>query len=126
MSPQKKRDLSKHEARLREMYAQLIMERDSLESTGLHEDVAEAAGDASRHDNHPADIGTDLYMRERDALMEQNLDAILRQCERALQKVDEGTYGLSDESGAFIGEERLEAIPYATLTLEEQSRADGQ
>jgi RNA polymerase-binding transcription factor DksA len=36
--------------------------------------------------------------------------------------VDEGTYGYSDVSGEFIGEERLDAIPYATLTRDEQER----
>lgn len=124
MAAGRKRDLTKYVERLRTLYAQLLEERDSLESTGLHEDVADAAGDASRHDNHPADVGTDLYLRERDSLMEQNLEYMLEQCQRALQKVEEGTYGYSDISGEFIGEERLEAIPYATLTLEEQERVD--
>jgi RNA polymerase-binding transcription factor DksA len=124
MTAGRKRDLTKYVEKLRALYAQLLEERDSLESTGLHEDVADAAGDASRHDNHPADVGTDLYLRERDSLMEQNLEYMLEQCQRALQKVEEGTYGYSDISGEFIGEERLDAIPYATLTREEQERVD--
>ena len=44
---------------------------------------------------------------------------------RALQKIDEGTYGLSDESGDPIPKARLEATPEAILTVEEQSRREG-
>ena len=43
---------------------------------------------------------------------------------RALQKIDEGTYGLSDESGDPIPKARLEATPEAILTVEEQSRRE--
>jgi DnaK suppressor protein len=43
---------------------------------------------------------------------------------RALQKIDEGTYGLSDESGEPIPKARLEATPEAILTVEEQSRRE--
>ena len=94
----------------------------SLEGMGLHENILDETGDISGHDNHPADEGTDVFMRERDQVLEDNLENILRQCERALQKVDEGSYGYSDESGEFIGEERLDAVPYAALTVEEQER----
>ncbi|MFM0209750.1 TraR/DksA family transcriptional regulator [Paraburkholderia sediminicola] len=43
---------------------------------------------------------------------------------RALQKIDEGTYGLSDESGDPIPKARLEVTPEAILTVEEQSRRE--
>ena len=43
---------------------------------------------------------------------------------RALQKIDEGTYGLSDESGDPIPKARLEVAPEAILTVEEQSRRE--
>ena len=48
---------------------------------------------------------------------DQRLSAI----ERALQKLDEGTYGISDESGALIPRERLESVPEAIYTLAEQN-----
>lgn len=44
--------------------------------------------------------------------------------ERALQKIDEGTYGLSDESGEPIPRARLEVMPEAILTVAEQSRRE--
>ncbi len=47
----------------------------------------------------------------------RNLDAKLRDVERALGKLDEGTYGVCDSCGAPISEERLEAIPWAVLCV---------
>ncbi|MFM0055513.1 TraR/DksA family transcriptional regulator [Paraburkholderia phytofirmans] len=44
--------------------------------------------------------------------------------QRALRKIDEGTYGLSDESGQPIPKERLEVMPEAILTVAEQSRRE--
>ncbi|MGH8783173.1 TraR/DksA family transcriptional regulator [Paraburkholderia sp.] len=44
--------------------------------------------------------------------------------QRALQKIDEGTYGLSDESGDPIPKARLEAMPEAIYTVEEQGRRE--
>lgn len=46
----------------------------------------------------------------------------IRDIRRALQKIDDGTYGFSDESGEPIPVARLEAVPEAVLTVEEQDR----
>jgi DnaK suppressor protein len=60
--------------------------------------------------------------------LEGNLEARdterLVNIERALRKIDEGTYGISDVSGEAIPRERLDAVPEATYTLREQSAAD--
>lgn len=49
----------------------------------------------------------------------QRLDAKLHDVERALEKLDEGTYGSCDVCGRPIGAERLEAIPWAVLCLDD-------
>jgi DnaK suppressor protein len=51
-------------------------------------------------------------------------DQRISDIERALQKIDEGTYGLSDESGEPIPRARLEVMPEAIFTVEEQGRRD--
>ena len=53
-------------------------------------------------------------------LVSRNLDRLVR-IKRALEKIDDGTYGASDESGAAISRERLEAMPEAIFTLEEEA-----
>jgi len=76
----------------------------------------------SHVDQHPADQGSELYESERDeglaAPLRQELEAI----ERAERRLEEGTYGLSIESGEPIPDARLEAVPWAERTVEEQSR----
>lgn len=47
----------------------------------------------------------------------KSLDAKLHDVERALSKLDDGTYGTCDECGEPIGDERLEAIPWAILCI---------
>ena len=47
-----------------------------------------------------------------------------RDVERALEKIDEKTYGLSDESGEPIPQERLESVPEAIYTVEEERRRE--
>jgi DnaK suppressor protein len=46
--------------------------------------------------------------------------------ERALRKIEDGTYGFSDASGKSIARDRLEAMPEAMLTLEEEAAADAK
>ena len=52
----------------------------------------------------------------------KNLDAKLADVERALDKLDEGTYGTCDVCGEPIGDERLEAIPWAARCVRDATR----
>jgi DnaK suppressor protein len=56
-------------------------------------------------------------------LVERDVQRLAR-IERALQKIEDGTYGISDESGAFIPSGRLEVMPEAIYTLSEQEARD--
>jgi len=58
-----------------------------------------------------------------DDLVGRDLDRLQR-VERALKKIDDGTYGVSDLSGQMIPRERLEAVPEATVTLSEEERLE--
>jgi DnaK suppressor protein len=87
---------------------------DGMNETGTNR------AELSNADNHPADMGTELFQREEDMALIQNAREILAQIEQAEAKIAAGTYGISDRSGQPIPKERLEAIPYATLTAEEQ------
>ncbi len=70
--------------------------------------------------NDPADEASNLFDRERGMAAEDNMSRILGKIQRALTKMDEGTYGLSDIDGAPIPVERLEALPYALSTVEQE------
>jgi DnaK suppressor protein len=78
----------------------------------------------SHLDQHPADEATELFQEELDQGLTERLQEELAAIERAERRVEEGTYGLSVESGEPIPDARLEAIPWAERTAEEQERFD--
>ena len=79
-------------------------------------------GELSTVDQHPADAGTEMFEDERDQSMIERLEQELQAVERAMQRVEDGTYGVSIESGEPIPDPRLEAVPHAERTVEEQAR----
>src|SRR2546423_4908191 len=68
----------------------------------------------------PANLAADLYQDEFDESLEADLRDQLAAVERAEQRLAAGTYGLSIESGQPIPDERLEALPTAELTADEE------
>jgi DnaK suppressor protein len=69
-----------------------------------------------------ADDASDTYQNEFDEGRADDLRARLAAVERAEERLRNGTYGLSVESGERIPDERLEAIPMAERTVEEEAR----
>ena len=69
-----------------------------------------------------ADGGSILQDEERSELQQENVEAILRDIDHALERIEEGTYGISEISGKPIPVARLRAIPWATMTVEEAER----
>jgi DnaK suppressor protein len=80
----------------------------------------EEEGDFTEHDS--GDMSRDIFDREMDATIAEQVEQRLEIVDRALQKLEEGTYGLSDISGEPIPRGRLEAVPEAIRTVEEQQR----
>jgi DnaK suppressor protein len=111
--------IARQKERLQDLKAELERVRD-----GVQEDEqvrAEEEGDFTEHDS--GDMSQSLFTREVDATVERQVERRLEHVERALQKIEEGTYGLSDDSGEPIPKGRLEAMPEATRTVEEQQRS---
>jgi DnaK suppressor protein len=73
----------------------------------------------------PANLASDLYQDELDEGLTGDLREQLAAIERAEARLAAGTYGLSVESGESIPDERLEALPTAELTVEEERRRAG-
>ncbi|MCX8032998.1 MAG: TraR/DksA C4-type zinc finger protein [Thermoleophilia bacterium] len=100
----------------------LQSERDRLvqELADLDADLAKALdsySDEGPYDQHMAEMATATLDREIDLTLQGNARATLARIRRALEKLEEGTYGLCDKCGEPIPEERLEAVPFATLCL---------
>ena len=78
--------------------------------------------EATGYSQHQADQGTDDFDRTIGLELTSEEYNILRQIERALQKIDDNTYGICDVSGEEIPLARLEAVPYATMTVKAQEK----
>jgi DnaK suppressor protein len=99
----------------------LKAERERIEQA-LVDLAPERPDELSDVDQHLADEASDLYDEEFDEGRTDDLRAELRAVERAEQRLADGTYGLSVESGEPIADARLEANPTAERTVEEQER----
>lgn len=76
--------------------------------------------EATGYSQHQADQGTDDFDRTISLGLTTNEYSLLRQIDRALDKIEEGTYGYCDVSEEEIPLARLEAVPYATMTVKSQ------
>jgi DnaK suppressor protein len=112
-----------------------FLQRQKRRLTELRRQIVQVRrGQTSEQDAVNADAGAQAHEFEDDAQklttleLEGNLAAAddnrLSNIERALHKIEDGTYGLSDASGAPISIERLEASPESIYTLDEQESRD--
>ena len=94
----------------------------AVERRRIEEQLADVESDNSpaEDEGDPGDEASQLYQDEFDDSREQDLRDQLAAVERAEERLAAGTYGFSIESGLPIPDERLEAIPTAELTVEEE------
>ena len=114
----KKTDVARFKKRLEEMRDQMTnLIRDSSEDV-------KSADETKGYSQHQADEGTDDFIRTVTLEVTSKEFGVLRQIERALEKINEDTYGICDLSGEEIPMARLEAIPYATMTVKAQEKLE--
>ena len=107
-------------AELKEVRAELESEIDGLraEIARVAADIAERLADAVRDaGDDSADAGTKAFEREHELALSQNAQNLLDQGERALGRIDAGTYGVCESCGQPIGKARLMAFPRAHLCV---------
>lgn len=102
--------------RLLELKAELERMRDGLDED--QRDRADGEGDYTEHDS--GDLSQSIFSREMDATIEGQVGRRLEDVERALEKIEEGSYGVCDDTGEEIPKGRLEAVPEAIRTVEAQ------
>ncbi|WP_342514848.1 TraR/DksA C4-type zinc finger protein [Sporosarcina sp. FSL K6-1522] len=90
----------------------------TVEETDSKQSAQEAAGELSMYDNHPGDMGTELFEREKDMALHVHADSELEKVENAIQAMENGLYGICEVCRKDIPFERLEAVPYTTLCIE--------
>jgi RNA polymerase-binding transcription factor DksA/ribosome-associated translation inhibitor RaiA len=93
---------------------------EGLDAMTESQDVAEL----SAADQHPADLGTETFERERDLSLLSEVDAEIEAVDRALVRLDAGAYGRCDACGEPIPDDRLRAVPAARFCLAHQRHAE--
>ena len=93
---------------------------EGLRAEGLDEEEADQVGDLSHVPQHQADQGSEVFEREKDMAILEQLEGELAEIEAALQRLDEGTYGVDEVTGEPIAPERLEAYPIARTNVDSE------
>src|SRR5262245_34164022 len=88
-----------------------------LRSEGLDEEEASQSGELTHYDQHPADQASETFEREKDMAILEQLELDLAEIEAALQRIEDGTYGIDEETGEPINPERLDAVPTARTNV---------
>ena len=115
------------DAELKEIQAELESEAASLRAdlakaaSAIAERLADSVRDAG---DDSADAGTKAFEREQDLAFTQNAQDLLDQGDRALARINAGTYGVCESCGTPIGKARLLAFPRATLCVQCKQREE--
>lgn len=72
----------------------------------------------SNYDNHPADIGTELFMMEQDNGFKNRMKTTILEIDSSIDDINNGSYGICRKCGKKINEERLDIIPYVKTCKE--------
>jgi RNA polymerase-binding protein DksA len=89
-----------------------------MQGEALKRSRQDASGDLSNVPIHMADVGTDNYERELMIELIQNGEESVRSIDTALEKIEDGTFGVCELCAKKINKERLKAVPYAKLCID--------
>lgn len=84
-------------------------------NTTNHTSERYSSGELSSYDNHPADIGTEVYIQDMQNSLTNHEEGKLNNIEDALYKIENGTYGICDSCHKQIDEDRLDILPETNL-----------
>ena len=117
-------DLAYFRKLLTEKRIQANANLEELERVSRSDDAQESSEDRSAYSLHMADRGTDAMEREKNLLLAQREGNYIDYLDEALQRIEEGTFGLCRVCGGEIGRPRLEAVPTATQCIACKSKDD--
>ncbi len=101
--------------RLEELKEELLRMR-----RGMEEDERDRSQEEQDAELDSGDESQQMFTREMDATIGEQMERRLEDVDRALEKVEEGSYGICDDTGDEIAKGRLEAVPEAIRTVEAQ------
>jgi len=111
-----------------EHFKELILDRrreareDIERMRGQIENAKEQSNDNTAYSFHMADAGTDAMEREKLYLMIARLQKYIGYLDRALERIENKTYGVCKVTGEPIAKERLEAVPHTQISIEAKKK----
>jgi DnaK suppressor protein len=111
------RFLAQQYERLQDLKEELLRVR-----RGMDEDERQRSEEERDTQLDSGDMSQEMFTREMDATIGEQVERRLKDVDRALQKIEEGTYGICDDTGEPIPRGRLKAVPEAIRTVEAQQR----
>ena len=96
-----------------ELQKAIELKKDNLMIT-----VRESTDELSMYDQHPADVASDLYEREKDAGLLEMMELELQKVNDALNRYQNGPYGICSICGRAIEPERLDRLVYTTHCIQ--------
>ena len=90
-----------------------------LEASTFSDSQSDITGETA-FDEEYADSGTATFERERDLSLENNVRDLLEKIDKALSRMDEGTFGVCERCGKPIEKARIKALPYASLCIKDK------
>lgn len=98
--------------------------RNSTEAQEATRGDRDSTNELTSIDQHPADVGTEMFEREKELSILEHVEAALEDIDAALERLDKGTYGRCTDCGEPIADERLAAMPAARRCVRHQAEVD--
>ena len=117
-APFAKKDLEDFRKRLLDERTELEKQLEELEESSFSSPQSDMTGEAG-FDEEFADAGTATFERERDLSIENNVRDLLGKIDKALGRIDAGTFGICERCGKPIERARMKALPYANLCIKD-------
>ena len=124
-----KKELEHFKKKLLEEKKKVLEELGDLQSSNLMQTIADQSGEVSKYSYHLGDTSSLSYGREFSMGLAERQSKYLEQVDQALQRIEDGSYGICLITGEIIPVERLEEVPVAKYSvkgkeiLERQKRA---
>lgn len=118
------KDLDFFKKLLLEKIAQTSDDVEAIENTSRNDARETASEDRSTYSLHMADHGTDAMEREKSLLLAQRGGDYIDYLNEALQRIEDGTFGICRTCKGPIGRGRLEAVPTATQCISCKSKRE--
>lgn len=114
--------LAKFKNELLAMRGNMLERIEGMNEGGMGESMSSSISELSTYDNHPGDVGTEMFERGKDFALREDAMTMVGAIDDALDKMAAGKYGLCEVCHKEISPARLAAVPYTTQCIDCKSR----